>query len=478
MIKYLLLKPLEPDDLPTLRELTTNEICKVWASASKYIRKELSQKRAVEIGVGTFALVPAQASVTEGQVLAIERPVFQPCRFLKKFYKLKCAKTKIPDETPLIQLDFEEIATAIHFRSEIVERCIHETLLFFAGAIRDKKEVEFSFRGIGILAVRRRTISMTFFDDCLLELDTTGNMLAALIGDPKIMRLVAFTGKNDFSRFSRDEVITLPRLAREIPHQASASVISLKPRRDSTPWGRGARRVSVLDPVFLARRRVSIARQLARAVGWTKAREPGRTRFLPVIEASQEELKQSRPTTEQLPGGVLQSSRMGTSADKAEKRLQLLMAWKRQEVEAEVWLKYHASRAGQKMEQGQSLCRYVYEDPYCPPHLLRKAYAEKLKERFQKNKRYPGPTRQRTPEGQAELHPLKTAWEVKGEKKRLFDRRGKAQELSAMPTSCKQPPGVPGQEPEPSWQPPLPAGELSATNGQGKELVCNGEGAK
>ncbi|KAK2518283.1 hypothetical protein Q9966_014396 [Columba livia] len=408
MIKYLLLKPLEPDDLPTLRELTTNEICKVWASASKYIRKELSQKRAVEIGVGTFALVPAQASVTEGQVLAIERPVFQPCRFLKKFYKLKCAKTKIPDETPLIQLDFEEIATAIHFRSEIVERCIHETLLFFAGAIRDKKEVEFSFRGIGILAVRRRTISMTFFDDCLLELDTTGNMLAALIGDPKIMRLVAFTGKNDFSRFSRDEVITLPR-------------------------------------------------------------------FLPVIEASQEELKQSRPTTEQLPGGVLQSSRMGTSADKAEKRLQLLMAWKRQEVEAEVWLKYHASRAGQKMEQGQSLCRYVYEDPYCPPHLLRKAYAEKLKERFQKNKRYPGPTRQRTPEGQAELHPLKTAWEVKGEKKRLFDRRGKAQELSAMPTSCKQPPGVPGQEPEPSWQPPLPAGELSATNGQGKELVCNGE---
>ncbi|KAK2517649.1 hypothetical protein Q9233_012983 [Columba guinea] len=408
MIKYLLLKPLEPDDLPTLRELTTNEICKVWASASKYIRKELSQKRAVEIGVGTFALVPAQASVTEGQVLAIERPVFQPCRFLKKFYKLKCAKTKIPDETPLIQLDFEEIATAIHFRSEIVERCIHETLLFFAGAIRDKKEVEFSFRGIGILAVRRRTISMTFFDDCLLELDTTGNMLAALIGDPKIMRLVAFTGKNDFSRFSRDEVITLPR-------------------------------------------------------------------FLPVIEASQEELKQPRPTTEQLPGGVLQSSRMGTSADKAEKRLQLLMAWKRQEVEAEVWLKYHASRAGQKMEQGQSLCRYVYEDPYCPPHLLRKAYAEKLKERFQKNERYPSPTRQRTPEGQAELHPLKTAWEVKGEKKRLFDRRGKAQELSAMPTSCKQPPGVPGQEPEPSWQPPLPAGELSATNGQGKELVCNRE---
>lgn len=86
------------------------------------------------------------------------------------------------DETPVVELDFEQIAAEIHFRQEIVERCIHETLLFFAGALRDNKEVEFSFKGIGILAVRRKVVSMTFFDDCLLELDATGNMLAALLG--------------------------------------------------------------------------------------------------------------------------------------------------------------------------------------------------------------------------------------------------------------------------------------------------------
>ncbi|NXR05559.1 CCD81 protein, partial [Sagittarius serpentarius] len=102
--------------------------------------------QAVDIRVGTFALVPAHATVGEDKVLPVERPVFQPCRFLKKFYKLKCAKTKIPDEPPPVQLDFEQIAAEIHFRREIVERCIHETLLFFAGALRDKKEVEFSFK--------------------------------------------------------------------------------------------------------------------------------------------------------------------------------------------------------------------------------------------------------------------------------------------------------------------------------------------
>ncbi|NXF70471.1 CCD81 protein, partial [Ciccaba nigrolineata] len=101
--------------------------------------------QAVEIGVGTFALVPARATVGEDKVLPVERPVFQPHRLLKKFYKLKCAKTKIPDETPLVQLDFEQIAADTHFRKEIVEQCVHETLLFFAEALRGNKEVEFSF---------------------------------------------------------------------------------------------------------------------------------------------------------------------------------------------------------------------------------------------------------------------------------------------------------------------------------------------
>ncbi|NXN38708.1 CCD81 protein, partial [Rhinoptilus africanus] len=143
--KYLLFSSLGPENLPTLRELTSSEICKVWAGTSRYIHGELLQKRAVEIGVGTFGVVPACATVAEDKVLPLERPVFQPCRLLKEFYKLKCAEAKIPDETPCVALDFEQIAADIHFRQEIVELCVHETLLFFAGALHDDKEVEFSF---------------------------------------------------------------------------------------------------------------------------------------------------------------------------------------------------------------------------------------------------------------------------------------------------------------------------------------------
>ncbi|NWR54305.1 CCD81 protein, partial [Bucorvus abyssinicus] len=145
-MSYLLFKPLGPEELPTLKELTTSEICRVWAATSGYIQRQLLQKTAVEIGIGTFALVPAHATVAEDTILPVERPVFKPCKFLKKFYHLKCAKTEIPDETPTVQLDFGQIAAEIHFRREIVERCIHETLLFFSGALRDNKEVEFSFK--------------------------------------------------------------------------------------------------------------------------------------------------------------------------------------------------------------------------------------------------------------------------------------------------------------------------------------------
>ncbi|NXG47181.1 CCD81 protein, partial [Psilopogon haemacephalus] len=145
MLKYVLFKPLGPEHLPTLKELRTAEICRVWAAACRYIRRQLLQKKAVDIGVGTFAVLLAHATVEEDKVLPVERPVFQPCRFIKKFYRLKCAKTRIPDKTPVVELDYEQIAVEIHFRPEIVEKCIHETLLFFAGALQDQKEVEFSF---------------------------------------------------------------------------------------------------------------------------------------------------------------------------------------------------------------------------------------------------------------------------------------------------------------------------------------------
>ncbi|NXO38355.1 CCD81 protein, partial [Locustella ochotensis] len=146
MQKYLLYNSVEPEELPTLKELSTIEICKIWSAVSRHIYKQLLQKKAVDIGIGSFAVVPAHATVAEGKVLPIERPMFILNKPLKMFYNLESDETKIPEETPVVHPDFEAIAANTHFRHEILEQCVHETLLCFAGALRDNKEVEFTFR--------------------------------------------------------------------------------------------------------------------------------------------------------------------------------------------------------------------------------------------------------------------------------------------------------------------------------------------
>ncbi|XP_068043989.1 coiled-coil domain-containing protein 81-like isoform X2 [Anomalospiza imberbis] len=384
MHKYLLYNTVEPEEFPVLKELSTIEICKVWSRMSWHIYRQLLKKKAVEIGVGSFVVVPTFASVGEGKVLPVERPMFILSKTLKMFYNLESDETKI-DETPVVQPDFEEITANTHFRQEIVEQCVQETLLCFAGALRDNKEVEFTFRGIGILAVRTKVVSMTFFDSCLLEMDTTGNMLKALLEDPNMMTIVAFPGQNNFSRVSQDEVVMLPSFVAKTPHQPLAPLVSLKPRRESAPWGGGCRRVSVLDPVFLARRRVSQASQQSMDMDHTRDKEGGHGGYLPVIQektqmmlkhpisAVQQGLKVSASTSR-----PSKARRHPLYTEKEERELQLLLVSKRREVEAEVYRKYFGNRA--IAERGQTSCPYVFEDPYCPSHLLRKAYAKKLKE--------------------------------------------------------------------------------------------------
>ncbi|XP_031467618.1 coiled-coil domain-containing protein 81-like isoform X2 [Phasianus colchicus] len=211
VFSYLLFEPLDPKELNLLKDLTTSEICQVWWATSKYIREELLEKRAVDIGIGSFAVVPAHATAGEDGVLDVDRPVFQLNHHIQKFYKLKEPKTKIPPEIFEYPLDFQEIAESIYFRVPIVQQCIHETLLFFAEALRGKKEVDFFFNRLGILSLRGQEVIMNFFDDCVLQVDATGNMLPALLGDSEMLNMIAFRGKNNFTRCSEDGCFVLPR---------------------------------------------------------------------------------------------------------------------------------------------------------------------------------------------------------------------------------------------------------------------------
>ena len=52
--------------------------------------------QAVDIGIGTFAVVPADTTSADGKAMVVQKPVFQTCKSVKIFYQLKCVEIEIP----------------------------------------------------------------------------------------------------------------------------------------------------------------------------------------------------------------------------------------------------------------------------------------------------------------------------------------------------------------------------------------------
>ena len=52
--------------------------------------------QAVDIGIGSFAIVSARAAAGEDGVLVVDKPIFQLNQHVQRFYKIKEPKTKIP----------------------------------------------------------------------------------------------------------------------------------------------------------------------------------------------------------------------------------------------------------------------------------------------------------------------------------------------------------------------------------------------
>ncbi|XP_015705287.1 coiled-coil domain-containing protein 81-like [Coturnix japonica] len=405
VFRYLLFDPLDPNELSLLKELTTSEICRVWDATSKYVCRQLQEKKAVDIGIGSFAVVPARAAAGKDGVLDVDKPIFQMSFHIQRFYKLKKPKAKIPLEMFEYPLDFEEIAESIHFRAPIVEQCIHETLLVFAEALRGKKEVDFFFSSLGILSVRGPEVIMNFFDSCALQVDATGNMLPALLGDPKMMNMIAFRGKNKFTRRSEDGCVMLP---------------------------------SIYDPVVLARRRVSqVLRVLRRFKELEQQMQKDNARFLPPIEEEHaEEVEQPKPPDEPEPSAsAKQSSRVAARLMRAvteEKRLQVLMASKRKEVEAEVQSECQEYIQRLSAERSQNPFHRLLERDPRPSYTVRREYDQHLKERL-KGKDWCQSLAGQTAPGdwQKKLQLTGTSRELNRENTRLLDRRGKAQSCQA-----------------------------------------------
>ncbi|XP_063584302.1 coiled-coil domain-containing protein 81 isoform X5 [Pongo abelii] len=87
-------------------------------------------------------------------------------------------------DIPIVPLNFVMVSLEGPFNRDVVEGCVKETLLFLSRSISMKQNVEFTFKGIGVLMIRDSKVKMRFYKDFLCTMDGSGALAKALANRP------------------------------------------------------------------------------------------------------------------------------------------------------------------------------------------------------------------------------------------------------------------------------------------------------
>ncbi|NWJ08365.1 CCD81 protein, partial [Crypturellus undulatus] len=132
------------------------------------------------VGLGTFGTVQEPLRLAAGNVLVIRRPVFQLDMDTVWLQGLKYHKATLPVNLEIKQLDLEHLSRATSYSWQVVEGCVEETIRLFSSHMREKENVAFTFRNVGILARQKDKVHMRFYAHCTQQLEGTGSLIAAL----------------------------------------------------------------------------------------------------------------------------------------------------------------------------------------------------------------------------------------------------------------------------------------------------------
>ncbi|XP_074073163.1 coiled-coil domain-containing protein 81 [Macrotis lagotis] len=170
---------------PTLPSLSQDEVSNIWANVSEFVERQLTLRKGVQIpGFGTFTFVRQRLEVGNNKFILLQRPVFVLAEKFVQMHGLKQNKVFTPGDIPVVQLNFVMISLEGPFNRDVVEGCVKETLLFLSRSISVKQNVEFTFKGIGVLMIRDSKVKMRFYKDFLCAMDGSGNLVKALSNRP------------------------------------------------------------------------------------------------------------------------------------------------------------------------------------------------------------------------------------------------------------------------------------------------------
>nr|XP_004658323.2 coiled-coil domain-containing protein 81 [Jaculus jaculus] len=210
--------------LPTLPSLSQEEVSIIWGNVSEFVERQLNLHKGVQIsGLGTFTFTRQNLEVGNKFVL-VQRPVFIMAEKLVQTHGLKQNKVYSPGDIPVVPLNFVMISLEGPFNRDTVEGCIKETLLFLSRSISTKQNVEFVFKGIGVLVIKDSKVKMRFYKDFICTMDGSGTLTKALSNRPGTVDSVLSNREDSGIRPSN--VLMFPRIEhKEMENKAPMETI-------------------------------------------------------------------------------------------------------------------------------------------------------------------------------------------------------------------------------------------------------------
>ncbi|XP_076818504.1 coiled-coil domain-containing protein 81-like isoform X2 [Clavelina lepadiformis] len=162
-------------------KLSEEDIISVWDNLSKYVELQMCSQKGVHIpNLGTFTFTHKKMDIGNNKFVLIQRPVFLLSEKFSQTHALSCTKYHTTGEIPVVQLNFTALAVESPFDRDTVETCVREVLQSLSRAVANQQNVEFLFRGIGVLAIKELKVKLKFFKDFLNSMDGSGNLVKVL----------------------------------------------------------------------------------------------------------------------------------------------------------------------------------------------------------------------------------------------------------------------------------------------------------
>ncbi|XP_072512802.1 coiled-coil domain-containing protein 81-like isoform X2 [Salminus brasiliensis] len=216
-----------------------SDVDHIWADVASFIERQMAVRKGVCIsGLGTFTFSQLKLDVGNKYVL-IQRPIFQLSERICQAHDLKQTKALAAGDIPVVPLNYTALSVESPFDRDVVEGCVHDTLLLLFRAISTHRTIFFTFRGIGILLFRHSNVKMKFYRDFISAMDGTGKLLWALTNRPGTSSSVVSGKVSHLQRPMTSNAILLPRISSgESPREAKEDEGSDPPAKPPNGEGR------------------------------------------------------------------------------------------------------------------------------------------------------------------------------------------------------------------------------------------------